>query len=170
MSLERADAPKRDALHAPFSPKLHAVLAWTDPQEQQITWLSEGTRGRWGVGIGEIHHQASRNLDALLQRSEFHVEHVGGTQLGLIETESPFKASLLLAPSLKDVVAAQMGWPIWAIAPCRDFLFLLRDGDEEAIDAVAQVVLHEYDASEQRLSTEVLRVSDEGWGAIGEIR
>lgn len=170
ISLERAELAKRDALFAPFSGRLHAVLAWTDPEERQITWVGEGTRARWGVGIPEIHRQAGKNLDVLLQRTPFGVEELGGRPLGLFDTDSPFKASLLLAPSLRRAVEGPLGWPVWACAPCRDFLFVLRAGDEAAVEVIAEIVAREYEASEMALSTEVLLVHDEGWGVVGDIR
>ena len=49
---------------------------------------------------------------------------IDGVELGFIATWLPFKASLVLAPNLREIVGARLGWPLMAVVPDRDFLYL----------------------------------------------
>jgi hypothetical protein len=64
------------------------------------------------------------NLDAVLKESKIECIDVEGTKLGMVSTQLPFKTALLLAPSLKAFVQSDLAWPILAVAPTRDFLYI----------------------------------------------
>jgi hypothetical protein len=67
-------------------------------------------------------------------------------------------------------VEAQLGWPLRAVAPCRDFVYLFRDRDDSMLESLAAAVSHEHAGSPQPLTLEVLRIGDDGVEAIGEYR
>ena len=91
-----------------------------------------------------------------------------GARLGILQLDSVFKAALLRAPSLREVVEPDLGWPVCAVAPCRDFLYLFREEDLQGlVPLLAAIVTQEYETSGYPLTPEVLRVSDEGVLALG---
>ncbi len=168
LSLERRDERLDRALWAPVSPRLAAVLAWSAANEEALTWISEETRARWGVEAAAIETQAVRNLDSILRKTVLREERLGGAPVLLLDNDDWLKASLLLAPGLKGVVAPILGWPVFAIAPCRDFLLLFGEPGPELQERLAGVVAHELESTDDPLSAEILRVDDQGFGAIGE--
>ena len=168
ITLEPASTDFGPSLHSPITPAIAEVLAWTDPEERRITWLSAASLDLWHASASDVEEAARANMDRLLGEAELLVEQVRGRTLGMLSTESVFKASLLRAPSLRDLVEPKLGWPLCAVAPCRDFLYLFAESDkEELIPMLAAVVTQEYDKSAYPLSPEVLRVSDEGVLALG---
>ncbi len=168
ISLEPATTDFGPTLHSPLTPGMHEVLAWTDPEERRITWLSAASLDLWHARPDDVEEAARANMDTLLRETELVVEEVRGCKLGMLSIDSVFKASLLRAPSLRQLVEPTLGWPVCAVAPCRDFLYLFPDADKETlIPMLAVVVTREYEASGYPLTAEVLRVSDEGIVALG---
>lgn len=53
------------------------------------------------------------------------------------------------------------------VIPARDFIFFLPEGDNELLGRVGTVVVREYTQSGYPITTEVLRLSDDGIEAIG---
>jgi hypothetical protein len=154
-----------DALHLPLSPKAAAALVHSDPDERLLTFVRAGHLDGWLTGLEEAHEAALAGLDAVLERTALEVADAGGRTVGVLQTDSPFKASLLLAPGLKAKVGPALGWPLLAVAPCRDFLTLF--ADDALIPDLASAVMHEREASAHPISDEVFRVGDGGLEAIG---
>ena len=168
MSLEPASTEFGASIHAPLTPALAEVLCWTDPEERRITWITGATLDLWQARLDDVIEAARAGLDRVLRTASLEIQEVRGMPLGMLDTDSVFKASLVLAPSLKATVEPRLGWPVCAVAPCRDFLYLFRDADKDAlIPLLAAVVTREYEGSGYALSTEVLRISDEGVLALG---
>lgn len=154
-----------DVLHLPLSERAAAVLVHTDPDESLITLLRKSHLETWHVGLEEAHEAALAGLDRVLADAELEVQDAGGSPLGMLATHSPFKASLLLAPALRGTVEGALGWPVHAVAPCRDFLFVF--GDPDLVPKLGGPVMHEYESSAHPVSNEVFRVGDEGLEALG---
>lgn len=168
ITLEPASTDFGPSLHSPITPAIAEVLAWTDPEERRITWLSAASLDLWHASASDVEEAARANMDRLLGEAELVVERVRDRKLAMLSIDSVFKASLLRAPSLREVVGPEFGWPVCAVAPCRDFLYLFAEADKEhLIPMLAAVVTQEYDKSAYPLSPEVLRVSDEGILALG---
>jgi hypothetical protein len=157
-----------DALHTPITPRAAAVLSYTDPEELLITQLTAGLLDGWHMPLQEVHDAAAANLDKLLADTEIVAEQSRAGKLGMLKTPSSFKASLLLAPSLRQRVEADFGWPVLAVAPCRDFAFVFSQAEQDAlIPMLAAPVMSEYDLSAFPVTNEVLRISDDGVEALG---
>jgi hypothetical protein len=154
-----------DALHLPLSKDAAAALVHTGPDESLITFLRTGHLDTWHTDLQTAHNAALDGLDRVLAEAALEVGEARGYQLGMLSTHSPFKASLLLAPGLRAKVGSTLGWPLHAVAPCRDFLYLFEDVD--LVPLLANTVMHEFDGSAHPISAEVFRVSDEGLEAIG---
>lgn len=69
---------------------------------------------------------------------------VRAAPLGFIETSLPFKTALLLAPNFKQIISPALGWPLYAIAPDRDFLYLWAASRSDFIQRVGGVVVREF--------------------------
>ncbi len=164
-----AAGPQTDAvLHIPVSEQAHAVLAYTDPDEILITWLNPDAPSRWHTDTEQLHQIALANLDRLLQQTTLEIQDARGHQLGMLSIDSAFKGSLLLAPGLRALVEPALGWPVCAVVPCRDFLFLFADADKDAlIPMLAAAVMTEYETSPYPVTNEVWRISDDGIEALG---
>src|SRR6266404_156026 len=68
--------------------------------------------------------KAFANLGLALSEATIESQDIDGVPLGFISTTLPFKASLILAPNLREVVGAVLGWPLVAVVPDRNFLYL----------------------------------------------
>jgi hypothetical protein len=149
------------------SQELYRVLTYVSADFARVEWLTESKLAAWRVRAEDVLAAAEENMMRLLAESQLTVQEAQGVRLGYFETEMPLKASLLLAPNFKEVVAEEIGWPILAVAPCRDFLYVWPASGTELIGRMGTVVLKEYERSGYPLTTEVLRVSDEGIEAVG---
>ncbi len=152
-------------VHEKTTRQLASVLCYADAHEQLITLLDVSQVEGWGIDVEAAKRFALSNMDELLAATQIEVDEVRGAPLGMLATHSVFKASLLLAPSLKQRVEQTLGWPLLAVAPCRDFAYLF--ADESLIGPMAGTVVREHNHSGYPLTTEVLRISDQGIEAIG---
>ncbi len=168
MALEPARTDFGPSIHAPLTPALAEVLCWTDPEERRITWITGATLDLWQARADDVIEAARAGLDRVLRSARLEVQQVRGLPLGMLDVDSVFKASLIRAPSFRAIVEEELGWPVCAVAPCRDFLYLFPDAvRDELIPLLAAVVTREYEGSGYPLSTEVLRISDDGVLALG---
>lgn len=107
---------------------------------------------------------AESSLDKIMQSTE--VIHIANDiQLGVIEAYEPHKASLIRAPSLRQKV--EVGWPIYAVAPSRGFVFLISKSGNDQLGRVEASVIKEFASAEYPISTEVWEMGDAGCKAIG---
>ena len=82
-------------------------------------------------------------------------------------SETPFKASLILSPAFRDLVSPTHGWPVNVVAPCRDFVYVIREDNRELLGRIGRVVVEEYRKASYRITKDVLQITDEGVTAIG---
>jgi hypothetical protein len=166
-SAEPSDHDFGDTLYDPITDSLCRVLTYVDEEESRITWLTPSMLEEWGKSRDAVAKAAGRNMAELLQKTPIEIEAVEQFQLGMFATHSPFKASLIFSPNLKDVLSPKLGWPVYAVIPCRDFAYVFREEDQELIPRLGQVVVREFTRSAYPISTEVFRISNEGIEAVG---
>jgi len=165
-----------DSVHQPLTAGTSTVLVWAPADEEIVVWLRANNLSDWLTEEVEATELARAGLDRLLEGIEVVPQVVDGThRVALLETDSIFKASLLLAPGLRAKVEPHLGWPICAVAPCRDFVMMFRDGDLELIPKLAGIVAHEFESDPNHsLTVEVLRVWDggriEALGSFAEVK
>ncbi len=164
-SAELSDHQFGDVLVELISHDLCRVLVYTDPEERRLSWLTPARLTQWGVTADIVAAAAAQNMDALLAQTDLEVHDMQDSRLGIFSTSSVFKASLVFSPGLKTSVAEALGWPIHAVIPCRDFLYMFHD--PELIPLLGSVVLREYNSSGYSITTEVFRISDSGIEAVG---
>lgn len=168
MALEPASTDFGASIHAPLTPALAEVLCWTDPEERRITWITGATLDLWQARADDVVEAARAGLDRVLRGARLEVQQVRGMPLGMLDVDSVFKASLIRAPSLRATVEPELGWPVCAVTPCRDFLYLFPEAArDDLIPLLAAVVTREFESSGYALSAEVLRIGDDGVLALG---
>lgn len=164
---QREVAVSSDALRRELSPELAVCLVWTDPHEASVVFLSEAMLA--GLNVDDAWQIAAHNMDALLRATPLEIDDAA-RPLGMLSTASAFKASLLTAPALRAKVEASLGWPVRAVAPCRDFVFVFRADDDALLPRLAKTVMRELGASPYPLTAEVLEIADAGLRALGSFR
>jgi hypothetical protein len=166
-SAEPSSSDFGDTIREPVTETVARVLVLASEDEGKITWLTPKCAATWSIGFDELRAAALSNLDRLLQSTRLQVESARGRKLGMIPVDSVLKASTIFAPSFKSYVASELGWPVLAVLPCRDFIYVIAEADQELLGAMGDVVQREFRESGYPITTEVLRISDEGLEAIG---
>jgi hypothetical protein len=151
----------------PVTKQVVRVLVRTDEAVKKLSWVTAATVAAWGVPEKEVRSAADANLSRVLQGTRIEILDVKGMKLGMIPVPSALKASVIFAPDFKRLVSRELGWPVLVVIPCRDFLYVWAEKDRGLLDRVGGVVQEEYRKSGYPITTEVLRISDEGIKAIG---
>lgn len=167
-SLEPLDNSRlADIVHQPLSDSSVVSLAYFNQQSNLLHWISESDLKKNGIDSKTAWETANKNLDAILDKTNIEFSEMDGQFIGFIEAHEPYKASLILSKKLKQKVSAKIGWPIYAVAPARDFVYLFSK-DSGLVNKVGSVVVQEFNDSGYPISTEVWELSDKGVEAIGE--
>jgi hypothetical protein len=122
---------------------------------------------RWRASKAKAHTIADQNQSRLLEQIALQVDTIDGMSLGMVPLASGLKASVIFAANLKPFVA-QLGWPVLAVIPCRDFIYLIAEKDQALLGRMGTVVQREYRGSGYPITTEALRIADDGITAIGK--
>src|SRR5262249_4297574 len=125
LSAEPSDHQFGDAIRSPVSGEFCRVLTLTDREHGLVSWVDSGVCAGWAGSPARAVEAARRNQARLIAGLRMRVETVDGHKLGMVPLDSPYKASVIFAPSFRDLVAADFGWPVWAVIPCRDFIYVL---------------------------------------------
>jgi hypothetical protein len=142
------------------------VLTLTDADQTKITWVTPSMCAEWGTSVEQVASAAFANQDRLLSEIELEVAEADGKALGMVPLESPYKASVIFAPSFRGFVEKVLGWPVIVVIPCRDFIYVIAD-KSPLLNRIGSVVVKEFQTSGYPITTEVLRISDDGIEALG---
>lgn len=144
------------------------VFVYTPEDGSRITWISDDTVARWGVSTSQVIATAERNMRKIAAESQIELKEIDGIKVGMISTEEfPFKASILLADNFKELVEPHLGFPVYAVAPCRDFVFLIPHNNKDFLGRLGGVVKKEYHESGHSVTMDVLEITEAGVTAIG---
>ncbi|MCR9202028.1 MAG: hypothetical protein NXI04_25580 [Planctomycetaceae bacterium] len=155
-------------LHEFVTDSLVRIFVCTSPDGSRITWISHDMMVRWGVPESDVRAQADRNMSQLVQQTTLQVQAAGDVHLGMLAIdEVAFKASLLLAPGFRSLVEPEFGWPVLAVAPARDFVYVLSSEQTDFVPRLGAVVMREYRESGYPITPEVLSIDENGITAIG---
>jgi hypothetical protein len=166
---EPSDHKFGDTLRDAVSDKVSRVLVYVDPSETQIQWLTTIDAQKWKKTHADLMTAAQDNMDRILRQTKIETAHIEEHQLGILNNELvAFKAALLICSNLKEVVEPVLGWPLFAVMPCRDFVYVLNQKDQSLLGRIGQVVMQEYQKSGYPISTEVFEITDQGIRAIGD--
>jgi hypothetical protein len=152
----------------PITEMFNTVFVYEEKLSKK--WIDEAQVERWSIDNETLVRHANVNLDKEVEKASLEVELIEGKRLGLLETtEETKKSAFLLSKKLKEIVIKELGWPIYAVIPVRDFVYLFSEEDSEFfIERVGGVVLQEYNESGYPITTEILKCTDDGIVAIGK--
>jgi hypothetical protein len=168
---EPTDMQLEDALHDKVSDQVALVLVHVSADEQQVMWVNESMAEQWGQTKETLFAAAVDNMRQLLAGASLTFEPIEEHKLGMLNTEYvAFKAALVFCPGLKELAEPVLGWPLFAVMPCRDFVYLIPEKDGDILGRVGPVVVKEYSESGYPLCTEVFELTDSGNRAIGEFQ
>jgi hypothetical protein len=166
--LEPSDMPIQEAIHDTISEQVSRILVMTNAAGTSIRWLTASAREGWEQSEETLWAVAHENMAKLLEEAVIESEPIEDRYLGMLSSEeTAYKAALLLCPELKAKVEPVIGWPVFALMPCRDFVYLIPRYDEELMARCGGVVVREYHESGYPISTEIFEISDEGIQAFG---
>lgn len=167
-NLEPNDYEESADYRVPVSDRVDRVLVHLSSDGRLIRWVTPDMLASLGLTEADAGSRAFLNLAKALRESTIEAQEIDAVQLGYIRTSLPFKASLILAPNLREVVASGIGWPILAVAPDRDFLYFWAARHADFAGRVGGVVVREYLEAAYPISTEVYEISEYEFKAIGE--
>jgi hypothetical protein len=166
--LEPGDYEERADFRVAMSDRVDRVLVHLSADGRLVTWLTPAMLDSLGLSESDAGTRAFTNLGRALSEATIESQAVDDVQLGFIGTPLPFKAALILAPNLRQVVGAVLGWPLMAVVPDRDFLYLWAARHTDFVQRVGEVVVREYSQASYPISTEVYEITDQKIRAIGE--
>lgn len=167
-SLYPSDYDYGDFVNFPVTEMFNTVFVYEEKLSKK--WIDEAQVEKWSIDNETLVRHANVNLDKEVEKASLEIELIEGKKLGLLETtEETKKSAFLLSKKLKDKVRKELGWPIYAVIPVRDFVYLFSEEDSEFfIERVGGVVLQEYNESGYPITTEILKCTDDGIIAIGK--
>ncbi|MBA2113177.1 hypothetical protein [Bremerella alba] len=166
-SLEPNDHQEKADYCVAVSDSVDRVLVHLSACGSAISWVTPNVLEILGLSELEASDNAFANLSHEVDAATLEAQEVDGVPLGYVITALPFKAALILAPNLRQLVKDKLGWPVMAVVPDRDFLYLWGAQHQEFAGRVGPVVVREYTRSPYAISTEVYRIDDDGLQAVG---
>lgn len=165
--LEPSDYEERADYRVALSDRVDRVLIHLSPDGRLVTWVTPAMLGSLGLSQSEAGARAFTNLGRALSEASIESRDIDGVQLGFIGTSLPFKASLILAPNLHQVLGPVLGWPLMAVVPDRDFLYVWAARHTDFVQRVGGVVVREYSQASYPISTEVYEITDQKIRPVG---
>lgn len=165
--LEPGNYVEKPEMRVRISGEVDRVLVHLSCDRRSVTWVSPDILTAINLDADRAGEIAFGNLDRELASAKLEFQEIDGVRLGFLSVKEPVKASLLLAPGLRQKVEQVIGWPVLAVAPDRNFLLIWAKRHEGFVGRVGRVVVEEYSKSAYPLSTEVFALDDHGIRAIG---
>jgi len=159
-----ADSPE---LRLSLSKRVDRVPILVDQRVGTWQWINRQMLETWGVTVDDATEAASAAAAAALCSAKLERSDVEGVTLGFFETALPLKSPLLLAPNLKEIVGPILGWPLHAVVPDQDFIYLWPVTAAGFCERMGAVVVREYSIAPHPVTTELFKISDEGMKAVG---
>lgn len=166
--LEPNDYVDKPELRVIVSDKVDRVLVQLAADRSEVTWVSQSMIERARLSFDQAGQVASQNLDRELEISKLEFTQIDDVRLGFLAATQPVKASLILAPSFRKKVEEEIGWPVLAVTPDRDFLYFWAASHKSFAGRVGRVVVREFGKASYPISTEVYLIDETGIKAIGE--
>jgi hypothetical protein len=170
LATEPGDYKFGEAIRESVSESLCRVLVHVGPEERRILWVTPAILEGWGQTREDAEKVASQNMADLLNRSELKTEDLDGHPFSYFTGATALRGWLIFCPNLKEAISPHLGWPIRAVVPCRDKLYLFAEEDDGILPHLAPAVVGMHRDSGYPVSTEVFRISDEGIEAIGKFQ
>jgi hypothetical protein len=147
---------------------LFKIYTYTSPDKSRLFYITRSMLERWRVGEEDVFKKAEKNMNKIISEVKLELEEVDGVKIGILSLEETFlKASIILAPVFHDLVFHLLGWPVYVVAPCRDFVYVISEKNSEFLGRFGNIVVKEFSNSGYPVTQEVLKISDLGVEAIG---
>lgn len=138
-------------------------------REGSIEWISRDMLKEWNISEDVLKDTAKTNMLKLLDSAKLEIIGKDKKKAGFVSLKKDFlNASTILSPSFRSLVENDLGWPVLAVIPCRDFIIVFNEKDEFTLNRFEQKVVTDYKNSPYPLTTEILKISDEGITVIGK--
>jgi hypothetical protein len=147
-------------IRAPVSPRLDRVLVHVSGDGRLIRWVGGVHLDAAGLTTAYAAERAWANLDQAVRQAQATTAEIAGATVAMLASELPSKASLLLAPALREMIEDVIGWPVLAVAPDRDFVYLWNASRRDLITGMGGVVCREHARAPYPLSTEIFQIGD----------
>ena len=159
-SLEPTDFAESAPYRVAVSRRTVRVLTDYAADASWLRWVTPKDLHACGLSDQEAFERAWSSLDVALRGARVQIESIDGATIVVLDTDFPSKASLILAPCLRDIVSLQIGWPVLAVAPDRDFVYLWAADRRELIPRLGHVVVREYGHASHPLTTEIFEIGE----------
>jgi hypothetical protein len=168
ISLFPNDYEFEDFLHSKITDAFSKVYVHSG--QDKLTWITAADLKKWNITEAALDKKANDNADKLLSVTYISFDTIENRKLGLIEVDhTSLKAALLFAPSMKDKVKKDFGFPFYAVIPVRDFCYIFSEKDFDFFNArLGPVVVDEYKKSGYPITTEILKFTGKGVVAVGQ--
>jgi hypothetical protein len=168
ISLFPNDHDFQEFLHAKITDEFSKVYVHSG--QDKLTWITKDDLKKWNITETELDNQANNNADKLLKITPITFDTIENRKLGLIEVEhTTLKGALLFAPTMKEKIKSDFGFPFYAVIPVRDFCYIFSEKDFEFFSGrIGKVVVDEYKHSGYPITTEILKFTDNGVEAVGK--
>ncbi len=153
-------------LYEKVTASINKVYVFDDKDKNRIIWVNQSNLGDWGITRNEFEKAALQNLNRLIEDKSLVVVEVDGKIVASIAGDSEFNASLIFAPNFKSFVSTRLEWPVLVMIPCRDFVVIISEKDKDLLNRLEDTIREEYRNSGYPITTEVLRISDDGIKAV----
>src|SRR5262249_37710465 len=80
------------------------------------------------------------------------------------------KAAFVFAPNLREVVGDKLGWPLYALIPSRDFVYVFAEEDQPLLGVLGRAAVEEFEKGSYPVSRDVFRIDDEGVESVFELQ
>lgn len=166
-ALEPNDYAESPELRLSLSKRVDRVPILIDQRLGTWQWINRQMLETWSVTIDDVTKAASAAATSALAFSRLECSVIEGLTLGFFETALPLKSPLLLAPNLKEIVEPILGWPLHAVVPDQDFIYVWPVTAERFCERIGSVVVREYSIAPHPVTTELFKIDDEGMKAVG---
>ncbi len=170
ISLFPSDYDFAEFVHEKVSDSVEKIYVYST--HRNFVWVGKSDLKKWNVSELDMIKQAKANGDSLLAKSKITFDTIENRKLGTLETDDEtLKAALLFAPSFKDRVKKDFGFPFYAVIPVRDFCYIFSIKDFDFFSKkLGATVIDEYEKSGHPITPEILKFSDKGVEVVGTYR
>lgn len=168
ISLFPNDIDFDDMIHKKVTDEFSKVYMLSSDTNQ--IFLSKDNLEKWNITEKDLDIQANTNADNLLLKSTITFDTIEKRKLGIINADNEtLKPALLFAPTMREKVKKDFGFPFYAVIPVRDFCYIFSEKDFDFFSGrIGDVVADEYKQSGYPITTEVLKFTDKGVEAVGQ--
>lgn len=168
ISLFPNDHDFQEFLHTKITDEFSKVYVHSG--QDKLTWITKNDLKKWNITETELDIQANNNADNLLKITPITFDTIENRKLGLIEVEhTTLKGALLFAPTMKEKIKTDFGFPFYAVIPVRDFCYIFSEKDFNFFsERIGKVVVDEYKQSGYPITTEILKFTEKGVEAVGK--